>query len=64
MHTAPILVVDEADLAFDMGFIEEIDGFASQMPEKLEMYVFLQQSRKNFSRFKEIYGSASAHPYE
>ena len=60
MHTAPILVVDEADLAFDMGFIEEIDGFASQMPEKLEMYVFLQQFQKNFSHFKEIYGSASA----
>lgn len=40
VHTAPILVVDEADLAFDMGFIEEIDGFASHMPENLEMYVF------------------------
>ncbi len=51
VHTAPILVVDEADLAFDMGFIEEIDGFASQMPEKLEMYVFLQQFQKNFSHF-------------
>lgn len=40
VHKAPILVVDEADLAFDMGFIEAIDGFASRMPEKLEMYVF------------------------
>ncbi|MCP1145304.1 DEAD/DEAH box helicase [Lysinibacillus endophyticus] len=40
VHTASILVVDEADLAFDMGFIEDIDGFASVMPETLEMYVF------------------------
>ncbi|MFP3919048.1 DEAD/DEAH box helicase [Lysinibacillus telephonicus] len=40
VHTAPILVVDEADLAFDMGFIEDIDGFASHMPENLEMFVF------------------------
>src|SRR5690606_31897225 len=28
VYKAPILVVDEADLAFDMGFIEDIDGFA------------------------------------
>ena len=34
VHTAKILVVDEADLAFDMGFIEDIDEFASQMPEQ------------------------------
>ena len=32
VHTAKILVIDEADLAFDMGFIEEIDQFASRMP--------------------------------
>lgn len=40
LYTAPMLVVDEADLAFDMGFIEDIDKFASQMPETLEMFVF------------------------
>ncbi|MDW0117366.1 DEAD/DEAH box helicase [Sporosarcina thermotolerans] len=40
IHTATILVVDEADLAFDMGFIEDIDQFASKMPTNLEMYVF------------------------
>ena len=32
IHTAQILVVDEADFAFDMGFIEGIDKFASKMP--------------------------------
>ncbi|WP_040286627.1 DEAD/DEAH box helicase [Sporosarcina koreensis] len=40
IHTASILVIDEADLAFDMGFIEDIDQFASRMPNDLEMYVF------------------------
>ena len=40
IHTAKILVIDEADLAFDMGFIEDIDKFASKMPANLEMYVF------------------------
>ncbi len=40
VNTAQILVIDEADLAFDMGFIEDIDYFASRMPKGLEMYVF------------------------
>ena len=35
IHTAKILVIDEADLAFDMGFIEDIDKFASKMPTEL-----------------------------
>ena len=35
IHTANILVIDEADLAFDMGFIEDIDKFASKMPTDL-----------------------------
>ena len=40
IHQAKILVIDEADLSFDMGFIEEIDAFAQTMPKDLEMYVF------------------------
>lgn len=40
VHTASVLVVDEADLMLDMGFIEDIDQFASRMPEKLQMLVF------------------------
>lgn len=40
VHEAPMLVIDEADLSFDMGFIEEIDQFAQRMPANLEMYVF------------------------
>ncbi|HEY4565715.1 MAG TPA: DEAD/DEAH box helicase [Savagea sp.] len=37
---ANILVIDEADLSFDMGFIEAIDQVASRMSNELEMYVF------------------------
>jgi ATP-dependent RNA helicase CshB len=40
VHTASMLVVDEADMMLDMGFIEDIDKVASKMPEKLQMLVF------------------------
>ncbi|MDF2859394.1 MAG: box helicase [Neobacillus sp.] len=40
VHTASILVVDEADMMLDMGFIEDIDKVAAKMPEKLQMLVF------------------------
>ncbi|MER1986132.1 MAG: DEAD/DEAH box helicase [Solibacillus sp.] len=61
VHTAPILVVDEADLAFDMGFIEEIDGFASHMPEKLEMFVFSATIPEKLQPFLKKYMDAPAH---
>ena len=61
VHTAPILVVDEADLAFDMGFIEEIDGFASHMPEKLEMYVFSATIPEKLQPFLKKYMDAPVH---
>ncbi|WP_273129882.1 DEAD/DEAH box helicase [Bacillus weihaiensis] len=34
------LVVDEADLMLDMGFIKEVDMVAGKMPEKLQILVF------------------------
>ncbi|MBS4191320.1 DEAD/DEAH box helicase [Bacillus sp. FJAT-49705] len=40
VHTANMLVVDEADLMLDMGFIEDVDQIAAKMPEKLQMLVF------------------------
>jgi ATP-dependent RNA helicase CshB len=61
VHTAPILVVDEADLAFDMGFIEEIDGFASHMPDKLEMYVFSATIPEKLQPFLKKYMDAPVH---
>lgn len=61
VHTAPILVVDEADLAFDMGFIDEIDGFASVMPEKLEMFVFSATIPEKLQPFLKKYMDAPVH---
>jgi ATP-dependent RNA helicase CshB len=61
VHKAPILVVDEADLAFDMGFIEEIDGFAARMPEKLEMYVFSATIPVKLQPFLNKYMESPAH---
>src|SRR5690606_11193707 len=61
VHTAPILVVDEADLAFDMGFIEGIDGFASKMPETLEMYVFSATIPEKLQPFLKRYMEAPIH---
>lgn len=40
VHTGKILVVDEADMMLDMGFIEDVDRVAARMPEDLQMLVF------------------------
>jgi ATP-dependent RNA helicase CshB len=40
IHTSEILVVDEADMILDMGFIEDVDQVAAKMPENLQMFVF------------------------
>jgi ATP-dependent RNA helicase CshB len=40
MNKVRALVVDEADLMLDMGFIKEVDMIASQMPENLQILVF------------------------
>lgn len=40
VYSANILVVDEADLMLDMGFIEDVDQFAGRMAEKIQMLVF------------------------
>jgi len=61
VHTAQILVVDEADLAFDMGFIEDIDGFAAHMPEKLEMFVFSATIPEKLQPFLKKYMESPVH---
>lgn len=40
VYSATMLVVDEADLMLDMGFIEDIDKFASRMAQDIQMLVF------------------------
>ncbi|HHY72991.1 MAG TPA: DEAD/DEAH box helicase [Bacillus bacterium] len=40
VHTTNILVVDEADLMLDMGFINEVDQIAGKMGQDLQILVF------------------------
>ncbi|WP_462412241.1 DEAD/DEAH box helicase [Neobacillus sp. Marseille-QA0830] len=40
VHTGTMLVIDEADMMLDMGFIEDVDRVAARMPEQLQMLVF------------------------
>ncbi|MGZ0086414.1 DEAD/DEAH box helicase [Caldibacillus thermoamylovorans] len=40
VHTARILVVDEADLMLDLGFLVDVDQIAARMPKELQMLVF------------------------
>jgi ATP-dependent RNA helicase CshB len=61
VHTASILVVDEADLAFDLGFIEEIDAFAGKMPDSLEMYVFSATIPERLQPFLKKYMDSPVH---
>ncbi|MEK4521705.1 DEAD/DEAH box helicase [Psychrobacillus sp. FSL W7-1457] len=61
VHTAKILVVDEADLAFDLGFINEIDQFASKMPDELEMFVFSATIPEKLQPFLKKYMDSPVH---
>lgn len=40
IHTATVLVVDEADMMLDMGFIHDVDQIAAKLPANLQMLVF------------------------
>ncbi|MBD1382126.1 DEAD/DEAH box helicase [Metabacillus arenae] len=40
VHNASTLVIDEADMILDMGFIEDVDRIASSMAEEIQMLVF------------------------
>ncbi|MCM3002510.1 DEAD/DEAH box helicase [Priestia koreensis] len=40
IHNAKALVVDEADLMLDMGFIQDVDRIGAKMPEQIQMLVF------------------------
>lgn len=61
IHTATQLVIDEADLAFDMGFIEDIDKFASRMPSQLNMYVFSATIPEKLKPFLTKYMNSPVH---
>lgn len=39
-HTASYIVIDEADMTLDMGFLDDVDKIASRLPENGKMLVF------------------------
>ncbi|MBY0096350.1 DEAD/DEAH box helicase [Mesobacillus maritimus] len=55
VHKAGILVIDEADLMLDMGFIQDVDQFAGRMPEKLQMLVFSATIPEKLKPFMKKY---------
>lgn len=55
VYTATTLVVDEADLMLDMGFIQEVDYIASRMTEKLQMLVFSATIPEKLKPFLQKY---------
>ncbi|MFS0780892.1 DEAD/DEAH box helicase [Bacillus sp. 1P06AnD] len=55
VFTADTLVVDEADLMLDMGFIEEVDHIAARMSEKLQMLVFSATIPEKLKPFLQKY---------
>jgi ATP-dependent RNA helicase CshB len=55
VHTSSILVVDEADLMLDMGFIEDVDQIAAKMPEKLQILVFSATIPEKLKPFMKKY---------
>ena len=40
IHTTQVMVVDEADMTLDLGFLAEVDQIAGRMPDNLQMLVF------------------------
>lgn len=55
VQTSRILVVDEADMTLDMGFLNTVDEIASRMPEDLQMMVFSATIPQNLQVFLNKY---------
>ncbi len=55
VHTANMIVVDEADLMLDMGFIQEVDKIAARMPKTLQMLVFSATIPEKLKLFMKKY---------
>lgn len=55
IYTATTLVVDEADLMLDMGFLQDVDFIASRMTEKLQMLVFSATIPEKLKPFLQKY---------
>lgn len=40
IHTTQVMVVDEADMTLDLGFLADVDQIAGRMPDNLQILVF------------------------
>ncbi|WP_026674682.1 DEAD/DEAH box helicase [Alkalihalobacterium bogoriense] len=61
LHTATMLVVDEADQMLDMGFISDVDKTASRMAEQLQMLVFSATIPEKLQPFLKKYMNQPRH---
>ncbi|MCP1276116.1 DEAD/DEAH box helicase [Leuconostoc citreum] len=55
LHAVKTLVVDEADMTLDMGFLNEVDYIAGAMPEKLQTLVFSATMPEKLKPFLKKY---------
>ncbi|MFC6294694.1 DEAD/DEAH box helicase [Lactiplantibacillus daoliensis] len=55
IHTAQQLVVDEADMTLDMGFLNVVDQIAGRMPADLQMLVFSATMPQKLTPFLRKY---------
>ena len=61
VHLANVLVIDEADLTFDMGFLLDVDQIAGSMPKKLQMCVFSATIPEKLKPFLKKYMENPVH---
>lgn len=61
VHTASQLVIDEADLMLDMGFIHDVDRVAAKMNKKLQMLVFSATIPQKLKPFLKKYMENPVH---
>ncbi|HEY4399767.1 MAG TPA: DEAD/DEAH box helicase [Lactobacillaceae bacterium] len=55
LHTVKTLVVDEADMTLDMGFLAEVDAIAGRMPENLQTLIFSATMPQKLQPFLKKY---------
>ena len=51
VYTATMMVVDEADMMLEMGFLEDVDQIAARLPKELQMMVFSATIPENLRPF-------------
>ena len=55
VDTASILIVDEADMTLEFGFLDDVDAIAGNMPNRLQMMVFSATIPNQVQQFLKKY---------